>query len=113
MTPSDVMGPLHPELDGAVMPAGVEMFRKNKGKVGEVVVTDEDARIINEVLTPYWTGRDYSTNFVLSLPEPTRFMLYGPDRNNTIMMSCVVLATSSMRHSQNWTSDFTKILTRG
>ena len=114
--PNDSLGRwglVYPELDGAIMPAGVEMFRKNKGKVGEVVVTDEDARLINEVLTPYWAGNDYASNFVLSLPEPTRFKLYGPDRKNTIMMSCVIVATSSMRHSQNWTPDFTKILTRG
>lgn len=106
-------GIVYPELDGNVMPAGVDMFRKNKGKPGEVVVTDEDAKIINEVLTPYWTGRDYAWNFARSLPEDTRFMLLGPDPNNTIMYTCVVLATSPMRHSQNWTPDFRKILTRG
>ncbi|MCP8939407.1 hypothetical protein NK718_12855 [Alsobacter sp. SYSU M60028] len=106
-------GMVYPELDGEVMPAGVEMFRKNKGKTGEVIVTDEDAKIINEVLTPFWKGRDYASNFVKSLPEETRFKLYGPDPNNIIMMTCVVMATSPMRHSQNWTPDFTKILTRG
>src|SRR5262249_17511557 len=36
-------GMVYPELDGDVMPAGVEMFRQNKGKGGEVVVTDDDA----------------------------------------------------------------------
>ena len=56
-------GIVYPELDGSVMPAGVEMFRKNKGKPGEVVVTEEDAKIINEVLTPYWTGKDYCDQF--------------------------------------------------
>ncbi len=106
-------GMVYPELDGNVMPSGVEMFRKNKGKAGEVAVTEEDARIINEVLTPYWTGKDYASNFVHALPEETRFMLLGPDPKNTIMYSCVVLATSPMRHSQNWTPDFRKILTRG
>ena len=114
--PNDALGRwglVYPELDGAVMPAGVEMFRKNKGKVGEVIVTDEDARIINEVLTPYWAGKDYASNFAFSLPESTRFMLYGPDPKNTIMFTCVALATSPMRHSQNWTPDFTKILRRG
>ena len=45
---------VYPELDGSVMPAGVEMFRKSKGKTGEVVVTEEDAKVINEILTPYW-----------------------------------------------------------
>lgn len=106
-------GLVYPELDGAVMPAGVEMFRKNKGKVGEVVVTDEDARIISDVLTPYWTGKDYSTAFANSLPADTRFKILGPEPNNTILYTCVVIATSTMRHSQNWTPDLTKILTRG
>jgi formate C-acetyltransferase len=106
-------GIVYPELDGGIMPAGVEMFRKNTGKPGEVAVTDEDAHIINDVLTPYWVGKDYATNYVRSLPEETRFMLYGPDPKNTVMMTAVVVATSSMRHSQNWTPDFTKILTRG
>ncbi|MBP7937560.1 MAG: glycyl radical protein [Phycisphaerae bacterium] len=106
-------GMVYPELDGSVMPAGVEMFRKNKGKPGEVTVTDEDATIINEVLTPCWAGKDYATNFIRSLPEETRFMMYGPDPKNTIMMTIVVMATSPMRHSQNWTPDFSKILTRG
>ena len=64
------------------MPAGVEMFVTNKGKVGEVIVTDEDQRIIKEVLTPYWAGKDYATNFYQQLPEETRFLLLGPDRSN-------------------------------
>ena len=104
---------VYPELDGSVMPAGVEMFRKIKGKVGEVVVTDEDKKIIDEVLTPYWAGKDYMTAFHRELPEETRFMMFGPDPKNTLLWTCVVLATSPMRHSQNWTPDFSKILTRG
>ena len=106
-------GIVYPELDGSVMPAGVDMFRKNKGKPGEVTVTDEDVKIINEVLTPYWAGKDYATNFIRSLPEETRFMMYGPDPSNLIMMTVVVMASSPMRHSQNWTPDFSKILNRG
>ncbi len=106
-------GIAYPELDGSVMPAGVEMFRKNKGKAGEVVVTEEDEKIITEFLTPYWTGKDYATNYVKALPEPTRFVMYGPDRNNTIMATAIVLGSSTMRHSQNWTSDWNKILTKG
>ena len=106
-------GIVYPELDGNIMPAGVEMFRKNKGKPGEVTVTEEDEKIISEVLTPYWAGKDYATNYVKSLPPDTRFMQYGPDPKNLIMMTVVVFASSPMRHSQNWTPDFSKILTRG
>jgi len=104
---------VYPELDGSIMPAGVDMFRKSKGKPGEVIVTEEDAKTINEVLTPYWAGKDYATNFFHELPEETRFMLMGPDPKNTLLYTCVVLATSPMRHSQNWTPDFRKILARG
>jgi formate C-acetyltransferase len=106
-------GLVYPELDGAVMPAGIEMFLKNKGKVGEVAVTEEDARIVKDVLTPYWTGKDYATAFAHALPEATRMMILGPDPKNTVMYTCVVAATSPMRHSQNWTPDLSKILTRG
>jgi pyruvate formate-lyase/glycerol dehydratase family glycyl radical enzyme len=106
-------GMVYAELDGSVMPSGVEMFRKNKGKVGEVVVTDEDAHIINDVLTPYWDGKDYASNFLRHLPKDTRFLLTGPDPDNLLLYTCVVISTSPMRHSQNWTPDHTKILTRG
>ena len=106
-------GIVYPELDGSVMPAGVEMFKKNKGKPGDVTVTEEDDKIISEVLTPYWAGRDFSTNFIKSLPEETRFVLYGPDPNNLLMQTVVIFASCSMRHSMNWTPDFSKILTRG
>lgn len=106
-------GIVYPELDGSVMPAGVDMFRKNKGKTGEVIVTDEDAKLISEVLTPYWAGRDYASNFPKSLPEDTRFMVYGPDPKNLILGTVVVVASSTGRHSQNWTPDFAKLLNRG
>jgi formate C-acetyltransferase len=104
---------VYPELDGSIMPAGVDLFRKLKGKPGEVAVTDDDARIVDDVLTPYWAGKDYATNFVRALPEQTRFLMLGPDPSNLLMYTCVVIGTSPMRHSQNWTPDFTKILTRG
>ena len=106
-------GIVYPELDGSVMNAGVEMFIKNKGKAGEVVVTTEDEKIVREMLTPYWTGKDYATAYANSLPPDTRFMIFGPDPKNTIMWTVVVCETSTMRHSQNWTPDFTKIINRG
>ena len=73
------------------MPVGVDMLRKNQGKPREVVVTDEDAKVINEVLTPYWSGRDYMTAFHLKLPEETRFMMFGPDPQNALLWTCIVL----------------------
>jgi isethionate sulfite-lyase len=103
---------VYPELDGSVMPSGVEMFRKLKGKPGEVVVTDEDKGIVEEI-TRYWAGKDYATIYHRELPDETRFMLFGPDPKNALLWTVVVASTSGMRHSQNWTPDFTKIITRG
>ena len=45
-------GMVYPELDGAVMIAGMEMFRKNKGKSGEVIVTEEDEKILRGTWFP-------------------------------------------------------------
>jgi hypothetical protein len=69
-----------------------------------VVVTEEDEKIINDVLTPYWTGRDYASNFHDSVPEATRFMMYGPNPKDVLTL--VVAPTSNQRHSQNWTPDW-------
>ena len=89
------------------------MFRKNKGKPGEVAVTDEDAEIIDDVLTPYWAGKDYATNFFRSLPEDTRFMLDGPrseeHHHGTLRVACdFAHATFAELDAR-----FLKILTRG
>jgi formate C-acetyltransferase len=104
---------VYPELDGSIMPAGVEMFKKLKGKVGEVVVTLDDEKIVDETLTPYWAGKDFASNYYRALPEDTRFIMLGPDKKNILLWTCVVTATSPMRHSQNWTPDYSKILNRG
>ena len=95
------------------MPDGVKEFKKNKGKIGEVVVTPEDEKIIDDVLTPYWTGRDYASNFHDAMPEETRFMMYGPNPKDVLTMTCVVAGTSNQRHSQNWTPDWIKLIARG
>ena len=35
---------------------------------------EDDERIIRDVLAPYWTGRDFTPNFVNALPDgPVRF----------------------------------------
>lgn len=104
---------VYPELDGVIMPDGVKEFKKNKGKIGEVVVTDEDERIIDDILTPYWTGRDYASNFHDAMPEETRFMMYGPDPKDVLTMTLVVAPTSNQRHSQNWTPDWAKLIRGG
>ena len=85
------------------MPAGVEMFKKNKGKPGDVTVTEEDDKIISEVLTPYWAGKDFSTNFIKSLPGSAAVRVVRPGPEQPDHADGRRSSRPSMRHSQNWT----------
>ena len=105
---------VYPELDGTIIKVGAEAFIAAKGAPDAVAVTDEDKKIIDEVLFPYWVGKDFTPNFIKALPPETRHVTWGSDPNNVgITQTFVIVSTSTMRHSQNWVIDFGKILTRG
>lgn len=106
-------GIIYPELDGSLMCQAVEVFRQRQGLPDSVVITDEDQRIIKEVLAPYWSGRDFTPNFIRALPEESRFISFGPDKSNIFLQTAVVLSSQSMRHSQNWVIDHGKLMQRG
>lgn len=105
---------VYPELDGTIMQAGAEAFIAAKGAPDAVTVTDEDKQLIDEVLFPYWNGKDFTPNFVKALPPETRHITFGSDPENVgTKQTFVMLNSSTMRHSQNWVIDFGKMLTRG
>jgi isethionate sulfite-lyase len=113
-------GLVYGELDGSLMLEALRVFRAIADKRGQgaiparsVVVTDEDARAIEQVLYPYWNGRDFTPAFVRALPEETRHLIFGPDRNNISQQTGMVLCTGVWRHSQNWVHDYAKLLQRG
>ncbi len=106
-------GLVYGELDGSLLKAAVEMCAKQKGQKGAVVVTDEDQRAIEDVVYPYWNGKDFGPSFVRALPEETRFFFFGPDRSNVAMATGVGICSAVWRHSQNWAHDFAKILNKG
>lgn len=107
---------VYPELDGTIIQEGAKAFiaAKAAGAPDAVTVTDEDKRIIDEVLFPYWNGKDFTPNFIRALPPDTRHLFWGPDPENVgTKFSFVAISTSTMRHSQNWVPDFEKIIRRG
>ena len=108
-------GIIYPELDGSIMLPAVAAFRQAlvEGKPDAVLITDEDERIICDVLAPYWTGRDFTPNFIKALPEEARNFTFGPDRNNIFRQTMVIMCSSAMRSSQNWVIDHGKLLQRG
>src|SRR5512144_2219671 len=105
---------VYPELDGTIIKAGAEAFIAAKGAPDAVTVTEEDKKIIDEVLFPYWNGKDFTPNFIKGLPPETRRFCWGSDPENVgTRQTFVIVSTSTMRHSQNWVIDFGKMLTRG
>ncbi|OBB16763.1 glycyl radical enzyme [Mycobacteriaceae bacterium 1482268.1] len=103
----------YPELDGSLLLESVEVFEELKGKIGYVEFSEESKKAIREVIVPYWQERDYLTAYVRALPEETRFVLYGPDRNNTSHQMGLIQASAAMRSSSNFAPDYEKILTLG
>ena len=106
-------GLVYGELDGSLMQQAAEAFIANKAGVSSVTVTQEDKKIIDEVLFPYWNGRDFTPAFARALPEETRHLIFGPDPRNIAIPPAVLLCSGVFRHSQNWVHDFAKILTKG
>src|SRR5512137_2082846 len=66
----------YPELDGTIIQAGAEAFIAAKGAPDAITVTEEDKKIIDEVLFPYWNGKDFAPNFIKSLPPESRHMSF-------------------------------------
>ncbi len=67
-------------------------------------LTEEDVRIINEELRPYWTGKQYHSAYINGLPEDTRRL---------VEMLCIVTPTATARSSLAWNHDYEKVLKRG
>jgi formate C-acetyltransferase len=69
-----------------------------------LLLTDEDVRVINEELRPYWEGRQYHTAFVNALPEDTR---------SIVERYFIITPTATARSSLAWNHDYEKVLVRG
>src|SRR5512143_2048766 len=105
---------VYPEIDGTIIQAGAEAFIAAKGAPDAVTVTEEDKKTIDELLFPYWNGKDFTPNFIKALPPETRHFTWGSDPTNVgTKQTFVLVSTSTMRHSQNWVLDYGKMLTRG
>ncbi len=70
----------------------------------KLLLTEEDARIINEELRPYWMGRQYHAAYMNGLPEDTRSL---------VEILCIITPTATARTSLAWNHDYEKVLKRG
>jgi formate C-acetyltransferase len=91
---------LYPELEEQFFAKDIHATGPDAG----VVVTEEDVRIINEELRPYWQGRQYHTAFMNALPEETRRL---------VERYFVLTPTATARSCLAWNHDYEKVLKRG
>jgi pyruvate-formate lyase len=102
-----------PEVDGCLLSESVEVFEEMTGKPGYIIYSDEDKKAIRDVIAPYWAERCYLTAFARSLPEETRFVIFGPDRKNISHQLGLLQASAALRSSSNFCADYEKILRLG
>jgi len=91
---------LYPELEERFFSEDVRPSQPDD----RLVLAEEDVRIINEELSPYWKGKRYHTAFMDALPEETRRL---------ISLYFVVTPTATARSSLAWNHDYEKVLRRG
>jgi pyruvate formate-lyase/glycerol dehydratase family glycyl radical enzyme len=70
----------------------------------KLLLTEEDVRVINEELRPYWEGKQYHTAYMNALPEDTR---------QIVELLCIITPTATARSSLAWNHDYEKVLKRG
>ena len=92
-------GIIYPELDGSIMIDAIAAFRQAhaEGKKDAVIITDEDERIIRDVLAPYWTGRDFTPNFIKALRSRKQEDITATIEDGHISCTLVHLANASYR----------------
>jgi formate C-acetyltransferase len=91
---------LYPELEERFFSEDV-----SPSKPGEqLVVTEEDVKIINEELRPYWDGKQFHTAYMEALPAETRRLIEA---------YFIVTPTATARSSLAWNHDYEKILKGG
>lgn len=100
----------YPEVDGAYAAEAVELLASRKE--ASIAVTDEDKQIVKDV-GHEWQGKTFTESYVASLPEETRHLFFGVDKDNLSKQTFVGMQTATMRNSQNWTHDYEKVLKRG
>lgn len=91
---------LYPELEERFFSEGM----RPSAPGDRVIVTEEDVRIVDEELRPYWQGRQYHTAFLARLPEDTRRL---------VERYFVLTPTATARSCLAWNHDYEKVLTRG
>jgi len=93
---------IYPELAGGLFSKVEELQPSGPGE--QVVITEEEVRVLREELKPYWQDKQYHRAFGKALPEDTRQIVKGKH---------IITCTAISRHMLAWAHDYEKVLKRG
>lgn len=102
-------GILYPELDGDFLDLAIEQMPKRVESPFNI--TEEDAQIIINEISPYWKGKTFHENLTNALPPETLKLTYDPQ--DPLKSRFIVNETASFRSSIQWVHDYEKVLKRG
>ena len=101
---------LYPELDG---PSLLQLRGAEKRPVSPYQVSEEDLKIVEEEIYPFWKEGSFAQAFAQALPWETRKILFGEDKNNFSKQQFVISQSIAARSSSNYNYDLETILKRG
>ncbi|SDE82685.1 formate C-acetyltransferase [Fontibacillus panacisegetis] len=102
-------GILYPELDGDYLDTAIREL-PSRGQ-SPFDLTDEDARVIVNEISPYWKGKTFHEALADALPADTLKVTYDPE--DPLKSRFIINETASFRSSIQWVHDYEKVLRIG
>ena len=97
-------GIIYPELDGCFLKQFVKQASSRVESPFEIA--DEDIKVIEEEIAPYWEGKTYYEDFSTSMPEDVLKITYDP--KDLFSSRFILNESSSMRSALQWVHDYKK-----
>ncbi|MCR5698958.1 MAG: hypothetical protein K6G52_04865 [Treponemataceae bacterium] len=102
-------GLLYPELDGCFLKQFVKQARTRVESPFEI--DEDDVRVIEEEIAPYWEGKTYYDELSRAFPEDVLKVTYDP--KDLFSSRYIVNESSSMRSALQWVHDYAKGIDEG
>lgn len=106
-SPGRRYGLLYPEIQASWFKSIRELPNRAAGAFS---VTDEDVRVIEEEILPYWEGKTLWEAYSNLLPENVAHVFYMPNSTST---RGVIDDMSTIKAMADWIPDYTKVIKKG
>ncbi|MBQ9269506.1 MAG: glycyl radical protein [Oscillospiraceae bacterium] len=100
-------GVLYPELDGDILDEAIA--RLPERETSPFDIDPADAKIVAEVISPFWKGKTFHEDLGTAFPPDTRKLTYNADGTSRF----IVNETASYRSSIQWVHDYEIVLQKG